>query len=379
MGQSPLLLYDGFNYTAGELLAPLTDTAAMPMPGQLNVEYNVNWRYAGGGGATNEPPEITEGTLSATGLPPAVGNSALFDHSQLGFTRIEIPNAAASGTRFYWSGLFRVNTLGNLRSTVMLPGATNGVFLGGFNNVVGPGTTINSGGAILIVRPDFETSPLEPKPDSYQIGTGVTTNNNDKVFAASAPQAVGSTVFLVASYELVAGTENDIVKMWINPAASTYGAAEDMLPAETLLSANTADIASNDLPSVLSFQLRNNNAIYENTNWQFDELRVGTTWASVTSAVTPSFAGDFNGDNKVDGADLSLWQGGFGTGATKGQGDADGDADVDGADFLIWQQQVGGGLSVAAASAVPEPAAAWLASATMVGALGVRVRPRRRA
>jgi hypothetical protein len=74
-------------------------------------------------------------------------------------------------------------------------------------------------------------------------------------------------------------------------------------------------------------------------------------------------AGDFNEDNKVDGADLAAWAGGFGTTgtATHQQGDADGDMDADGADFLVWQQEQGAG--VAGATSVPEPAACLLAAA----------------
>jgi hypothetical protein len=371
-----LLLYDGFDYPAAMppdppvLLAPLNDTSADPHPGQHNVDFNVDWRYAGAGGATNQAPGTTSGTLTQTGLPPSEGNSVLFDHSQLGFTRIEIPNAPASGPRYYWSGLFRVNTLGNLRSTVMLPGATNGVFLGGFNNVVGPGTTINAGGALLLVRPDFETTPLEPKPDSYQIGTGSTTNNNDKVFADMAPQAVGSTVFIVASYEVVEGTLNDIAKMWINPVPSSYGAAENMLPTETLLTSGSN--VGNDLPQIASFQLRNNNAIYENTNWQFDELRIGTTWASVTLDVTPPppLAGDYDNNGKVEGADLVVWQGSFGMTGASLPADGDDDGDVDGADFLTWQANLGA-MTNPPGAAVPEPASSWLA-ALVVSALLVR-------
>lgn len=50
------------------------------------------------------------------------------------------------------------------------------------------------------------------------------------------------------------------------------------------------------------------------------------------------FSADFNGDEKVDGADLAIWKTGYGGGVA---GDADGDGDSDGLDFLIWQRMFG--------------------------------------
>lgn len=70
------------------------------------------------------------------------------------------------------------------------------------------------------------------------------------------------------------------------------------------------------------------------------------------------YAADFNNDGKVNSLDLAAWKTAFG--ATN-VGDADNDNDSDGADFLVWQRQFGsGGASIAAATAVPEPAAAAL-------------------
>lgn len=71
---------------------------------------------------------------------------------------------------------------------------------------------------------------------------------------------------------------------------------------------------------------------------------------------------DFDDDGDVDGADLLIWQRGFGTGTTQAQGNADGDGDVDAADLAIWKTQFGStGLATSAAGAVPEPAALGLA------------------
>jgi len=95
--------------------------------------------------------------------------------------------------------------------------------------------------------------------------------------------------------------------------------------------------------------------------------------ANITAA--PLLAADFDEDGDVDGMDLTRWRNGFGTGATHMQGNADADGDVDGADFLAWQRQLGGGAATAAATTVPEPAAAGLVGVGF--ALGCRRRHRK--
>jgi hypothetical protein len=79
-----------------------------------------------------------------------------------------------------------------------------------------------------------------------------------------------------------------------------------------------------------------------------------------TLRVALPLPGDFDGNGIVEGADLKLWQAGFGqfdgasTLAAPRNGDADGDRDADGADFLVWQRQLGN--ETPSATSVPEPA-----------------------
>ena len=84
--------------------------------------------------------------------------------------------------------------------------------------------------------------------------------------------------------------------------------------------------------------------------------------------------GDFNGDDKIDAADLSLWQSGFGAiDAELADGDADGDLVVDGGDFLTWQRRLGSTSNSSPASgAVPEPATGLMAALAIVQVLAVR-------
>ena len=63
-------------------------------------------------------------------------------------------------------------------------------------------------------------------------------------------------------------------------------------------------------------------------------------------------AGDFNHDWLVDGADLAIWQGAFGTNA---DGDANGDGVSDGADLLLWQQHQTTVAATSSVAAIPEP------------------------
>jgi len=93
------------------------------------------------------------------------------------------------------------------------------------------------------------------------------------------------------------------------------------------------------------------------------------TWLDVAflrdlgwQTIAPTLPGDFNGDGRVDGADLTVWSLAFGATAAA---DSNGDGDSDGLDLLAWQRGFQGGATAAPAiAAVPEPHAAWLALAT---------------
>lgn len=67
-----------------------------------------------------------------------------------------------------------------------------------------------------------------------------------------------------------------------------------------------------------------------------------TTGALAVTATAPGDDADFNGDGKIDGADLARWRGNFGAAGQQNNslGDANGDGRVDGGDFIMWQRHV---------------------------------------
>jgi hypothetical protein len=89
-----------------------------------------------------------------------------------------------------------------------------------------------------------------------------------------------------------------------------------------------------------------------------------------------SVPGDFDGDQDVDGDDLTIWTANFGS-STAGPltGDADGDADADGDDFLVWQQNVSPAPAASLISTTPEPSALQMAIAITMTPLARRRKP----
>jgi Concanavalin A-like lectin/glucanases superfamily len=91
-------------------------------------------------------------------------------------------------------------------------------------------------------------------------------------------------------------------------------------------------------------------------------LTDGTIARSAVNYASSVIDADFDNSGTVDGRDLLLWQRNLGTnaGATNGQGDSDGNGAVNAADLANWKARFGGPSAVAAAGAIPEPAAAVL-------------------
>lgn len=85
---------------------------------------------------------------------------------------------------------------------------------------------------------------------------------------------------------------------------------------------------------------------------------------AATYIAQPALAGDFNQDDLVDAADLTIWHGAFGVNS---DGDADADGDTDGDDFLAWQRQLDATTlpGTIVAQTIPEPHAAALAGCAL--------------
>jgi hypothetical protein len=105
------------------------------------------------------------------------------------------------------------------------------------------------------------------------------------------------------------------------------------------------------------------------TNWRASHYRGGSPG---TSGAAPSIAGDFTGDDAVDGADFLAWQRGFGKPALTAEapdGDADGDRDVDSGDLNLWRSNFGSSALAAMAVLAAEEIAAVPQSFAAVSAM----------
>jgi hypothetical protein len=435
------LLYDGFDYGEGLRLAPSDDTTAVPT-GQLNVASDKYWHYAGAA-SNNFVPLVEAGNIydAATGLPAPTGNSIFLSSTGANgaSNRIEIPNMPEGEKTVYWSGFFRVDDVNDLGSAPGLGQNEAGAAIAGFNNSFGAQTSgITAFGGILALK-RASVDPSSPLFLSYFAGTASNGQSNDcglngsyrcanrhfadydeahfTAFPADEPSVYtpateptggagetvwgarphfpakpldqGETVFLVASYQVVSGADNDVAQLWINPDPETFDdlvppaadviatTAADAVPSFCNTTANPActpnAFAANDLDSAatttderetVSFFLRNNGGtgIHSPLDAAFDELRVGLSWGSVTAPMAPPEGqpADYNEDGAVDAADYVYWRKRTPdpTGPALPNDDTDG---VGNDDYERWVQNYGEPAAGGGSGAVPEPGAFVLA------------------
>lgn len=220
-----------FNYTAGQPLQTQTGFVA------LNTGDDIN---------------IVADNLSYTDLPTSTGNKISFAGAGID-TYFDFTPQNANTT--YSSFLLKISDFTGVTST-------SGAYFAGF--VSGNGTT--SFGGTVWVKKDGA---------GYQIGLNPRTTAANTVFTTGTPYTLNSTYLVVVSYTInTSSTADDVVKLWVNP---TLGQITEPTP---LLEA-TQSVANSDLESIARFLIRQD-AATSTPAIEMDEVRVGTTWASVT-------------------------------------------------------------------------------------------------
>jgi hypothetical protein len=218
-------------------------------------------------------PKVAAGNLPMpVEMDAAIGNSAEIDGIGNGSGKcIRLPlgrtfdQTADDGTTVYYSFALRIDALTGSNTT------TGGFFIGLNNSDVVTTANPTAAGARFQSR-------IDPT-DGTKYNLGIYNNRN--AMAASASWSplqlnVGQTYFVVASYEINAGASNDVSRLWINPVLDGV---------EPAPSATDLTFAANDI-NIASIILRQSPA----PHLTLDELRVGTSWMSVTVPEPASLA-----------------------------------------------------------------------------------------
>ena len=186
-------------------------------------------------------------SLTYPGLAPSTGNKVKFDGAGTDY----YTNFASQTTgSIYRSFILNVSSLGTL-------GTTGGYF----NGFIQAASTALFGGTVW--------TRLSTTAGKYNVG--ISTRSNTAVTWLATDLTPGTPCFIVVAYDINPGIGDDVARIWLNTAA--IGGAE---PA-----ADATAVAGTDLASVARVFLRQDNTT--NTPFiEFDELRVGTTWAQVT-------------------------------------------------------------------------------------------------
>ncbi|WKW47069.1 T9SS type A sorting domain-containing protein [Myroides sp. JBRI-B21084] len=226
--QATLPVYEPYNYTA---------------PGALQTQTGYTAMNSG------DDVAIVAGNLTYTNLPASTGNKVNFAGSGID-TKYDI--TLTNSNTIYYSFLVKVNNISAATDA-------NGGYFGGFGD-----STTAFGATVWTKRVDDNT---------FKFGSEVRTATAAGTTWTTSDYNVGETYLVVGSYTFVAGADNDVAKLWINP---TLGTTTE--PTATIEDQWTAN---GDLSQILHFFLRQDSPA-ETPDLDIDELRIGTSWADVT-------------------------------------------------------------------------------------------------
>ncbi len=247
----PLPFYEPFAYTNGSTLA-----------GQANA-IGIEWDEVGTGTA-GPSIAVVSNSLGIAGLQASAGNSIQFG-GQAKSARFSFPaGTAVSSGALYYSYILKVTDTNGL--------TTNGVFVAGFNNSTGTQSAQPSTvGTRLYVR---------LTNGGFNLGTSKNSSTSTDWVWDTKAYTTTNIIFLVGSYTFNSGSStDDVARLWINPPSSDFDQTNPT--ALPLLTTNGTDVAS--IASFVFLQRVTN----EPAAMTVDELRIGSTWASVTPDTGP--------------------------------------------------------------------------------------------
>ncbi len=224
------------------------------------------WERAGA--FTTNSPAVTNGAGSldgtSLGLIASEGDRVFLTRNYEEGTRNQFVPAntfpPTRETNIYYSFLLRFRNLADVGG----PGNTNGLLArvvranaGNFNRHHWDLYARRAGGYVQL---------------GLTKGTGNVTN------FATTNISVGETVFVVIRQNIIPGSENDVYYLWINPPRESFGTNEANLPPPSVSIGEDPTHGAEDTSTTGPGRF----PIFSGANFEFDELRVGTTWADVT-------------------------------------------------------------------------------------------------
>lgn len=273
-----LIIYEPFDYTpSGTAISGLTNASSPGSP--------LTWNEAGT--ATAPVHQIASGSLAApSGFPASVGNSAALQQADnTEFNRISLDQQYGVNSTLYYSVLINVPSLSGLTTPNTNVAANNGVFIG-FNNTPGNGTRPSIWGGALTIRLNADTPA---NATGYQLGlrSGAHSGGQANDSYWTSDLVAGQTYLAVVRYTSgpAAGT-GGLSELWINPSALSFGADEGSVPAANGSHAGHLVNGAGDHVDTLLIGAGIGTGFDPNVI-NIDEIRVGTTWANVTSVAVP--------------------------------------------------------------------------------------------
>jgi hypothetical protein len=280
------LIYEPFDYTSGSTIVPgsTSTNSGNGLVDPYGPNAPTTWVEAGSI-TTGTAHHITGAGLTApAGFPASIGNAAgliggASGHSDFSeMARMNLPGAPyGANAVLYYSALVNVADLTGLTTLHTNANANNDLIIGFNNNTGATATTPNTWAGELTIRQGSAAS-------TFNLGIrGSTTAANTTFWSGDLNPA---TTYLVVGRFTEGATPGSggVSDLWINPSSATFGAASAPSPDGstngTYSSSGTADHTNSILIGAGIAAGSNPNET------DIDEIRVGTTWADVTS-VTP--------------------------------------------------------------------------------------------